>query len=66
MSESLNVSKFECLKVWMSESLNVSKSSFSKLEQLEFEGRLERKLRFQSLNEWNLKEISQESVVFKA
>ena len=83
MSESLNVWKFECIKVWMSESLNVwkseclkvwmssffkawtlgiwrksrTKASFSMLDQVEFEGCLARKLRFQSLNKWNLKEV---------
>ena len=39
---------------------------FSKLDHLEFEGRLARKLHFQSLNTWNLKEISHERFIFKA
>ena len=34
-----------------------TKASISKLERLEFEGSLERKLRFQSLITWKLKEI---------
>ena len=65
MFESLGVSKIERLKVWMPESLNVSKSSFSKLEplELEFEGCLARKLRFQSLKSWNLKDVSHQSFV---
>ena len=37
-----------------------TKASFSKLEPLEFEGSLSRKLRFQSLNTWNLKGVSHE------
>ena len=41
-----------------------TKASFSRLQQLEFEGCLAQKLRFHSLNSWNLKDVSHESFVF--
>ena len=47
-----------------------TKASFSKLEQLEFEGCLAGKFHFHIFNCWNLKEnlkdVSHESLVFKA
>ena len=40
--------------------MSCTKALLSKLEQLDFEGRLARKLCFQSFNTWNLKEVSHE------